>query len=118
MRIRIRKGSVFVGLLTLDPDPYSEYGSGSGSTCSILPDIFFKKSNFLTKIHIFKLKFFSYEKKTKFLSVKDGENTKKMVLKIPKNCTEKITLKIRIRIQKNLRMLDPDPYIMYTDPQP
>jgi len=31
-----------LGLLTLDPDPYSEYGSGS--RCSILPDIFFKKS--------------------------------------------------------------------------
>ena len=61
-----------LGLLTLDPDPYSEYGSGSGSRCSILPDIFFKKSNFLTKIHIFKLKFFSYEKKTNFLSVTDG----------------------------------------------
>ena len=49
LRIRIQKGSVFVGLLTLDLDPYSEYGSGS--RCSILPDIFFKVKFFNKKSH-------------------------------------------------------------------
>jgi len=38
-----RSGSVFIGLQ--DPDPYSKYKSG----CSILPDIFFKKSKKLTQ---------------------------------------------------------------------
>jgi len=96
LRIRIRKGSVFVGLLTQDPDPYSEYISGS--RCSILPDIFFKKSYFLTKIHIFKFNLFSC-KKTKFLSVKDGLNTKKVILKINKKFNAKI----------NTENPDPDP---------
>ena len=46
-----------------------------------------------------------------------------MYLKITKkNLLQKLTLVIWIRIIKILRMLDPypdpDPYIMYTDPQP
>ena len=111
-----------LGLLTLDPDPYSKYGSGS--RCSILPDIFFKSQIFLTKIHIFKLNFFLTRGKPNFISKSWLKYQKNGFKKYKKNVLQKITLKIRIRIwiQNNLRMLDPDPYpdpyIMYTDPKP
>jgi len=35
-----------------------------------------------------------------------------------KNVLQKLKLKIRIRIENKLRMLDPELYIMYTDPKP
>ena len=82
----VAKNTVAINTSVADPDPYwirirwaadSGYGSAFGMRIriqmfSFLPDIFYKKSNLLTKIHSFKLKLLSYEKRTIFLSVKDG----------------------------------------------
>ena len=53
IQIRIHIGSVFVRLLTRNPDTYSEHGSRPGFKYSILPDTFSGKVNFgYNKIHI------------------------------------------------------------------
>jgi len=105
IRIRIGSGSVFVGA--------TDSGSESVIGIRIRIQVFNFAWYFLWKTNFFYKKFLSLK------MVKIPKNGFKIY---KKNLMQKITLKIRIRIriQKNLRMLDPDtdPYIMYTDPKP